>query len=136
MMSSMSFKLLVVDDSALICCALHGLLEGIPGIESVHQADTLSMTLASVARIQPTLLILDLHLPDGLATGIIPELKHNAPAMQMAVLTIDANPYQLEKCLALGVNWFFDKSTEFECLLDVVRQKAVATVGLVEQTLQ
>ena len=30
---------------------------------------------------------------------------------------------------ALGANWFFDKSTEFESLLDVVLQQAAASLG-------
>lgn len=120
----MTMKLLIVDDSELIRIRLIGLLDGIPHIEAIHTADTLAQTLESVRRVLPTLVILDLHFPDGNAIQIINTIKVLAPGVQIAMLTNDASEFNRRKCLAIGVGWFFDKSTEFESLLEVVREQA------------
>lgn len=120
----MTMKLLIVDDSELIRIRLIGLLDGIPHIEAIHTADTLAQTLESVRRVLPTLVILDLHFPDGNAIQIINTIKVLAPGVQIAMLTNDASEFNRRKCLAIGAGWFFDKSTEFESLLEVVREQA------------
>ncbi|WP_336900063.1 response regulator [Rhodoferax sp.] len=115
-------KLLIVEDSDLIRDGLMGLFEGMPGVGSIKTTDTLGQTLQVVSHESPTMVILDLHLPDGNALRIIPLLKKLAPAMLIAVLTNDANDYNRQKCLAAGADWFFDKSIEFEALLETVQQ--------------
>lgn len=121
---AMSLKLLIVDDSELIRTSLRGLTADIPGIAAVNAAASLSQALESVRSHPPDLVILDLHLPDGIALDIIPALKELARGVQIAVLTNDAHACNRAKSLAVGAHWFFDKSTEFENLLDVVRQQA------------
>lgn len=120
----MNMTLLIVDDSELIQASLRGLLEGIQGIEAIHTAGTLAQALKSIRRDPPTLAILDLHLPDGNAIPIITLLKKMAPGMQIAVLTNDASEFNRKKCLHGGVDWFFDKSKEFEKLLEVIQDLA------------
>jgi DNA-binding NarL/FixJ family response regulator len=119
----MPLKLLVVDDSKPIRDSLRGLLARIAGIASVAEAETLAQALQSVRFAKPALVILDLHLPDGLATQIIGTLKQISPTLRIAVFTIHADDGYRTQCLALGADWFFDKTTEFENLLDVVRQQ-------------
>jgi DNA-binding NarL/FixJ family response regulator len=43
--------------------------------------------------------------------------------VRIAVLTNDANEFNRIRCMAGGADWFFDKSTEFEELIEVVRQQ-------------
>ncbi len=120
----MTMKLLIVDDSELIRTRLLGLLEDIQGVDAIHTADTLAETLKSVRREAPTLVILDLHLSDGIAIQIINPIKQLAPGIQIAMLTNDASELNRRECQEAGADWFFDKSTEFLDLLDVVRQQA------------
>lgn len=120
----MTMKLLIVDDSELIRARLLWLLEGIQGIEAIHTADTLAQTQETVRRVLPTLLILDLQLSDGNAIPIIHSIKQLAPGMRIAVLTNDASAFNRGKCMQAGADWFFDKSTEFESLRDLVEQQA------------
>jgi DNA-binding NarL/FixJ family response regulator len=121
---SMTMKLLIADDSELIRTRLLGLFECLPGIDSAHTADTLAQTLESVRRLRPTLVIQDLHLSDGNAIQIINSLKLLEPGMGIAILTNDASEFNRRKCFEAGADWFFDKSTEFESLLEVVRKLA------------
>lgn len=119
----MTMTLLIVEDSELIRTRLLRLLEGIH-IAAIHTAATLAQAQESVQRLLPTLLILDLHLPDGNAFQITPALKQLCPSMQIAILTNDAGAFNRRKCLQAGVDWFFDKSTEFENLREVVQRHA------------
>jgi DNA-binding NarL/FixJ family response regulator len=116
-------KLLVVDDSELIRSRLVDWLQGIPGLEAIDTAATLAQTLSRVEQGHPALAILDLHLPDGDTLQILPRLKQLEPAMQIAMLTNDASDYNRGKCLSAGASWFFDKSTEFEKVLELVQQQ-------------
>ena len=117
-------KLLIVDHSKLIRTSLLGLLEYIPGIDTINTADTLAQTLESVQHTAPTLVILASHLPDGNAIQIIHTLKQLVPGVLIAVFTNDAHDFNRRKCLAVGADWFFDKSIEFGELLAVVRTHA------------
>lgn len=119
-------KLLVADDSDLIRSRLVSMLDGIAGIDEIDTADTLAQTLSAVQAKHPTLLILDLHLPDGNAMQILPELKQLSPGMEIVVLTNDDSAYNRKRCLQAGADWFFDKPTEFEKALMLVQLQAAA----------
>ena len=121
---AMALNLLIVDDSELIHTSLRGLTADIPGIAAVQTAASLTQAIKSVRSDPPDLVILDLHLPDGISLDIIPSLEKLAPGVLIAVLTNDAHACNRVKSLAAGARWFFDKSTEFSQLLDVVRQQA------------
>jgi len=123
----MPSKLLVVDDSKLIRDSLRGLLKTIAGITSVTEAATLAQALQSAWLDPPSLVILDLRLPDGLGMQIIGPLKSISAGLRIAVFTIHADDKYRAQCLALGADWFFDKATEFDKLLDVVRQHTALT---------
>lgn len=114
-------KLLIVDDSELIRSRLVDWFQNVLGMTDIGTAGTLEQTLARVREGQPVLTILDLHLPDGNARQSIAELKQLAPAMCIAILTNDASEYNRARCLQAGADWFFDKSTEFEKVLELVR---------------
>ena len=123
----MSINLLIVDDSDLIRASLRRLLGSVAGILTISEATTLGEALESVRRNPPTLVILDLNLPDGLGMNTIAELKRMSPTLRLAVWTIHADWVYCQRCLALGADWFFDKSTETDALLEVIRQLAAQT---------
>lgn len=117
-------KLLVVDDSELIRTRLVDWFQSVLGITDIDTAGTLEQTLNLVQAGHPTLTILDLHLPDGNAIQIIPTLKWFAPGMRIAILTNDASELNRARCMQAGADWFLDKSTEFEKVLDLVKEQA------------
>lgn len=119
-------RLLIADDSELVRTSLLGLLADIAGIDATYTADSLAQTLDRVLRVSPTLAILDLHLRDGNAIQILGTIKHLAPRIQIAVLTNDASDFNRTKCVQAGADWFFDKSTEFERVVEIVHLHARA----------
>ena len=126
---SMTIHLLIVDDSELIRTSLRALLGSVAGIASIREASTLSDALASIRADPPALVILDMNLPDGLGMDIIKPLKQLSPKVLIAVFTIDTNPICHQVCLARGADWFFEKATETDELLEVVRQIVAPTTS-------
>lgn len=114
-------KLLLVDDSELIRTRLVGLLQGLAEVDT---AASLDQALECARHGKPELLILDLHLPDGNVTQILGELRQLHPGARMAVLTNDASEFNRQRCLSAGADCFFDKSTEFEKVLELVQRQA------------
>ncbi len=120
----MAILLLIVDDSQQIRTSLRALLTTVAGITDIHEAATLGQALDSARKAPPTLVILDMSLPDGLGMNIIEPLKQLAPMALIAMHTVHAHDAFRKRCLELGANWFFDKFTDTKALLEVVRQHA------------
>lgn len=118
----MHFKLLIVDDSELVRTSLRKQIAFATEGLVIREVCTLGEALIEVKRDPPSLVILDLHLPDGFGVHIIQSIKELAPASRIAIVTIDVDPEIRDGCLALGADWFFDKATELGQLMEVVRQ--------------
>ena len=118
----MPIELLIVDDSDRIRAGLRAALGSVAGTAVIRAASTLTEALANSRRDPPTLVILNLNLPDALGIDIIQQIKQRSPTLWLAVLAIHAEPGYRRRCLALGADWFFDKTTETGALLEVVRQ--------------
>lgn len=115
-------KILLVDDSDLIRFRLVRQIGCLPGVGQVLTASGRMQAQYIVARMRPELVVLDLHLPDGDPVHLIPDFKHICPDIQVVILTNDATDYNRQRCLAAGADGFFDKSTEFELLLEQLRE--------------
>jgi DNA-binding NarL/FixJ family response regulator len=119
-------KLLLVDDSYLIRNRLVGLLSPLLGVSFVATASYKSEVHELVQRYQPDILVTDLMLVDGSMLDIISQIKQISPRTRTAVLTNHISDVAHRQCVQAGVDWYFDKSTEFEALLHTVKQ-AIAT---------
>lgn len=115
---TMSLDVLIVDDSQAVRTSLRTALGCIPGVRSVREAATLLAALDGIRSDPPSLLILDLHLPDGRGDIALQTLKQLAPEMRIAVFSLHANSSQQQQCQVQGADWFFDKATQVDALLD------------------
>lgn len=115
-------KILVVDHSELIRFRLARQIAAILGVDQVVAASDRVQAQLLFANMQPALMVMDVYLPDGDSVHLIPRFKSEHKDLKVAVLTNDATDYNRQRCLQAGVDWFFDKSTEFEQLLAQLRQ--------------
>jgi len=121
----MPLQLLIADDSVLIRSSLRRLVSSVPGVGHIGEAATLAETLQSVERDRPSLVILDLNLPDDPDLSLIVRLKQRFPTLMIAVLTLYASPGYRQHCQTLGADWFFDKACDIDDLLKTVGQLAL-----------
>lgn len=113
--------LIHVEDSELILLRLAEWVIGIHPEVNMLAATCLTEADMLVACHAPDFMVLDINLPDGNALNWIPHFKQMEPAMQIAVLSNNNDPFTRDKCLQLGADWFFDKSLDLAKLIDVIR---------------
>jgi len=114
-------RVLIADDSRLVVERLVTALAKVRGIEIVGQAGTAAETTEGIQRLRPDIVILDICMPEGSGIDVIEDLKKDPSAPVVIVLTNHAQPQYRKKCLASGAAFFFDKSAEFENVVEVLR---------------
>jgi CheY-like chemotaxis protein len=70
--------------------------------------------------------VLDLQMPVMGGLSALQELRADGPRPRVIVLTNHAGDAYRQACLAAGADHFFDKSTEMDRVLDVLRAWATA----------
>lgn len=115
-------KVFIADDSTVLRERLVEMLSELPGIEIVGYAQDVPEALTSIKKLNPDVVILDIRMPGGSGIDVLQEIKKDKQAPLVIVLTNYPYPQYRKKCLGLGADYFFDKSTEFEKITEVVKQ--------------
>ncbi len=112
-------RVLVVDDSPAIRARLLRLLSDVGGVAPA-EASGAEQALEHVRHQGTDLVILDLHMPGTSGLQVLPLLKAAACAPTVVVLTSHPTERHRRQCMALGADYFFDKSRDFARVLDVI----------------
>jgi DNA-binding NarL/FixJ family response regulator len=115
-------KVFIADDSAVLCERLIEMLSDIPGIEIIGHARDVPGTIASIKKLNPDIVILDIRMPGGSGIDVLQDVKKEKQAPMVIILTNYPYPQYRKKCLGLGADYFFDKSTEFERIPEVLKE--------------
>jgi CheY-like chemotaxis protein len=97
-----SKKILVIDDSAMIRGILSDHLK--KRGHTVVVADTMAEGLSRAQMHTPDLIFLDLVLPDGHGTDLLPQLMALIPTPKVVVISGHVLPGVAAKCQALGAD--------------------------------
>jgi DNA-binding NarL/FixJ family response regulator len=114
----------IVDDSTVVRDRLAQMISGIPGLDLVGQADIAFEAIEGLRRLRPTCAVLDISMPGGSGIHILETIKREQPSLSVIMLTNFAQDQYRQKCLQLGADYFFDKTTQFEKVIDVLRGPA------------
>jgi DNA-binding NarL/FixJ family response regulator len=117
-----TFTVLLSDDSKVVRKHLVNILADLPQIEVVGERETVAGTIEAVDQIQPDVVILDINMPDGSGIDALKYIKRSAPQTEVIMLTNHANPFYQRACIRAGARYFFDKSTEFKRVSEVLNQ--------------
>ncbi len=109
----------VVEDSAIVRDHLIAVLHDIEGVRVVGSASTAAGATASINRLEPDVVTLDLQL--GSSTGW-DVLRGVTCQPSVLVLTNHTDAWFRAKAEQFHVAAFFDKSTELESFLESVRE--------------
>ena len=80
-------RLLVVDDHEVVRQGLVSLLDRRDGFEVVAQAGTVADSIATAARFEPDVVIMDVRLPDGSGIEACREIRASRPQTRVVMLT-------------------------------------------------
>ena len=115
-------RVFVADDSPPVRERILSLLEGIPGVQVVGHAEDAIAARLLITALQPDVVILDINMPGGSGIEVLHDIKQEAPSPTVIMLTNYSQPQYRERCLEAGADYFFDKSSEFERIRDVLER--------------
>ncbi len=114
----------LVDDHAVVRGALKSLLAGQDDIEVVGEAGDLAGARAVLAERAPTVAVLDVNLPDGIAAEAIGELREISPVTAIVLLTMERDLSLVRRALEEGALGYLFKDAAHLELLAAVRAAA------------
>lgn len=121
-------RVVIADDSNVIRCRLARKISRLRGVIVARESDDVSTTLDAVRSANPNAVVLDIQMPGGSGIDVLAEIKKERPDCIVIMLTNHALPPLKKKCLELGADYFFDKTTEFEKVSDVLKQLSLSSV--------
>ena len=113
-------KLMIVDDHAMFRDGLRNQFQSCADIKLVGEADSAATLLPQLDRTKPSVIILDIKLPDGSGTALIPKIKAALPRCKIVILTMYDHPRYAVHALEQGADGFVLKGASFEELMAAV----------------
>ncbi|MCX7875368.1 MAG: response regulator [Melioribacteraceae bacterium] len=112
--------MLIVDDSDLLRNEIKEKIISRTSYNNIFEADSVDSAKKIILQNQLDIFIIDLSLPDGSGFEILELLKNlNYKALKIILTNYPYEQFRT-KAVELGADYFFDKSTEFSLLLEVV----------------
>lgn len=114
-------KILIVDDEEDICYFLSRNLSKKNLTTSI--AHTLSDAEAQLEAEEPSIMLLDNHLPDGFGINFISKAKDMYPDMKIVMMTAHDGSQERTKAYSYGANYFLSKPftlTEINKVVDLL----------------
>lgn len=106
-------KVFIVEDSAPIRSRLHTLLDGVPGVSVIGEADTAGSAITGILASHPDVVLLDVQLLAGTGIDVLRKVHPQAPEIVFIVLTSHPLPHYRDACMDSGASYFLDKNSEF-----------------------
>jgi DNA-binding NarL/FixJ family response regulator len=118
-------KILLVDDSPSVRQSIKNLLSGLTYAQIVGEAETACAAQSLIENLNPEVIILDLVLKEGSGFDVLRKIKNRGNSPLVIMLTNYAAPPFRKKAQQEGADFFFDKSTEFEKMIEVLQENVV-----------
>ena len=116
----MASKILIVEDDKDLQKTLSGFLQDVGFI--TETASTGSAALARLEKILPSLVLLDLGLPDIQGESVLEKIRDEYPDLPVVILTAKSKPEEIAKGLNLGADDYLHKPFAAEELLARIKK--------------
>jgi DNA-binding NarL/FixJ family response regulator len=113
-------KVFIVDDSAIVRERLINMLSELEEIEVIGQAEDAREAIDSITKLKPDAVLLDIRMPGGSGIDVLEHIKKDQPAPIVIMLTNYPDTQYRKKCMDAKADFFLDKSTEFEKVIEVL----------------
>lgn len=116
-------RVFIADDSPLVLERLTRMLSELPGtVELIGQASDAREAAEAIRRLKPDVVILDIRMPGGSGIDVLRQIKRERAAPVVVMLTNYSYHQYRDTCMAIGADFFLDKSTEFEKIPEVLQR--------------
>ena len=120
------FGILLIEDSRLLREMLVDMLNSLDDVAVVAEAADQANGVRLMESHLPDLVIVDLELAGGSGIGVLSELsrdRHRYGNPKAVVFTNHGSSVLRNRCEALGVDGFFDKSYQLDDLIDYIQSQ-------------
>jgi two-component system, NarL family, response regulator DevR len=114
-------RLLLVDDHKVVRLGLRALLDAEPNIEVVGEAATAAEAIQLAGQLQPTLVLMDIRLPDQNGIAACRQIRQQWPAIQVLMLTSFADAELVLEAIGAGAAGYVLKQLDTNDLVNAVR---------------
>lgn len=126
----MTIRLLLVDDHAVVRSGLKMLLGSQKEMEIVGEAGSAAEALAETERVKPTVILMDIGLPDKTGIEATREIKRKFPDVNIVALTIHEDEEYFFQMLDAGASGYVPKRAAPEELITAINVAAIGEVYL------
>jgi response regulator of citrate/malate metabolism len=96
-------KVLIVDDDFMVAKVHAGFVRQMPGFTVVGAAHTGAAALEAAERLQPDLVLLDIHLPDISGLDLLQQLREAVPELDVLVISAAREMDTVRRALRGGI---------------------------------
>ena len=123
--SAAPLRVFVVEDSPMIRERLEAMI-ALAGAATAGHASSATAATRAILETRPEIVLLDVQLADGSGFDVLRAIQTQAPGIDVYMLSnFSADPYR-QLAERLGARDFFDKSSEFDRMRELVVQRAAA----------
>ena len=112
---------LLVEDHPLVRAGLRRVLDDLPEVGTIHEADSVHGALATLAAESIDLVLLDLNLPDADGFVVLRQVRTMDPPVRALILSMHAEPVWVRRAVQEGAAGYLVKDLAVQELRDAVR---------------
>lgn len=121
-----TMNVFIVDDSEIVRDRLTSMLSEVSLINIIGYADNPLTATEAIVRSKPDVVILDIFLTGGSGIHVLKNIRGKQVTAKVIMLTNYAQEEYRKKCFEEGADFFFDKSIEFDRVVDVIQKLSAA----------
>ncbi len=118
--SSSPISVMIVDDSEVVRTGLRTLLGEAGGINVIGEAGDVRGAVAAVKQLQPSVVLLDIRLPDGTGFDACRQIVRDNPDTRVLVLTSVADEQMVDNAIRAGAHGYLLKEVNAKALVQAV----------------
>jgi len=115
-------RVFLVDDHAMFRAGVRAELGGL--VDVVGEAGTVAEAISGIGVLQPDVVLLDVHMPDGGGRAVIEAVRKAHPEIRFLALSVSDAPDDVIDLIRAGARGYVTKTISPEQLADAVRRVA------------
>jgi len=123
-------RIALVDDHPVVLAGIRALLQGVPEVELVGEANTGATGLKAICECTPDIAVIDLSLPDISGMELARRVSRRCPEVKIIALTVHEDRAYIHPVLEAGARGYLLKRSAADELLRAIRAVNQGTIYL------
>ncbi len=115
-------NLFISDDSPVVRVRLSHIINELKNVNIIGEAENVQNSITLIEELKPDIVILDISMPGGSGIDVLRNIREKYLHTKVIILTNYSFPQYRKICMDSGADYFFDKSNEFDKVVDVLKE--------------